>query len=125
VNELPNTPEIPEPLDISKVRDLPGIPKVPDVPVGPRHRQTSIARMFVLTALVAVLAAVAPRLYKQGFWGMGEILSVVLVGTVIAGAAIGLLQGGMERMFQGVIVALFIFVAAAFLIFVGAVLVGF
>lgn len=79
----------------------------------------------MLTALVAVLATVAPSLYKQGYWGMGEILSVVLVGTVIAGATAGLLQGGMDQMFKGVIVALFVFVVAAFLIFVGAMLVGF
>ncbi len=94
---------------------LPAIPD--DSPKVPLQRgQTSIARLLAGVILAGLLFRIVARYFQQGRLGIGEILTIVLVATVIFGAAIGLMQGGTEMMFKGMVVALMIFFAALMLL---------
>ncbi|MEQ1905890.1 MAG: hypothetical protein ABL888_17000 [Pirellulaceae bacterium] len=74
--------------------------------------QTTIARLLLLTMLIAVVCAVAPNIYGKDNNNLGGILSIVMLTTLALGASIGLLTGGIENMFRGLVAGFIIFFVA-------------
>jgi Protein of unknown function (DUF3021) len=78
--------------------------------------QTTIARLFLLTMVIAVFCTVAPNIYGKDNNNLGGILSIVMLITLALGAIIGLLTGGIENMFRGLVAGFIIFFVAIFVL---------
>ncbi len=78
--------------------------------------QTTISRLFLLTMIIAVFCTVAPNIYGKNQNNLGGVLSIVMLATLSFGAIIGLLTGGFENMFRGIVAGFIVFFFAAFVL---------
>lgn len=78
--------------------------------------QTTTGRILISFVVVAMLVTVAPRVYHSRADGWGNILSVVMLTVVAIGGWLGLVFGGGEHFFRGILIALFLFLMAVFIL---------
>jgi hypothetical protein len=84
--------------------------------------QTTVARLLLATILVGLLVIVTPAVYNSRANSWGNILSIVLVAVVFLGGFVGLIFGGVENFFRGVVIGILLFAAAILILIVAGVI---
>ncbi len=84
--------------------------------------RTSIARIMICTGIIAVGVSVVPLVYNTDRDRFGDILSLLMIAAVLIGGLLGVLLGGVDWMFRGVVLAALVYFVAATILMVLSVL---